>query len=224
MSTPPSGRQTGSGAARALPSGRLAGFEDDEAPDMATLLPPRARRPEAVPTSAPAAPAPTAQPDSTVHLDSQPGPAAAAGLTPSPGSDATANAPATGATARKNRIKPSTVHVPARLMPAIRTDRQHTSRSNGELVIAAIEQAHPRLPELLGTLPEPTGGGLFASRASRGARLSDGDLTPLNVRLYEADWDVIDALVAQFHAFSRGHLISTALLDFLDLPSRPQDR
>lgn len=242
MSATTDGERAGSGSARALPTGRLAAFEDDPAPDMGTLLSPRTRRRDASATAVAgaeaeqrpaqdlvAAPAP-------VHEDlvaaPAPGPAPTEDLTTDedPGQDlaptasAERDGPTPAASARRNRIKPSTVHVPARLMPAIRADRERTSRSNGELVIAAIEGAHPRLAELLGRRPEPTGGGLFASRASRGARLSDGDLTPLNVRLYEADWEVIDSLVAQFQAFSRGHLISTALLHFFDLPSRPQDQ
>lgn len=250
MSATSGGRSAGSGAARALPTGRLTDFEDDPAPDMATLLSPRARRPDATP-DVPAGPDAAGPPAQELLVAPAPGQsdpeaeqatvspptgnengtaaAAAAEDLPATGPDVMPAAPAgpsppAAAPARRNRIKPSTVHVPARLMPAIRTDRENTSRSNGELVIAAIEGCHAQLAELLGRRPAPTGGALFASRASRGARLSDGDLTPLNVRLYEADWEVIDTLVAQYQAFSRGHLISTALLHFFDLPSRPQDQ
>ena len=50
------------------------------------------------------------------------------------------------------------------------------------------------------------------------SRLSDGPLTPLNVRLFEQDYVVIDELVARFGAFSRGDLISTALTAYFDRP------
>ena len=118
---------------------------------------------------------------------------------------------------KQNRIRSSSVHIPAALLDRVIAERQRSNRSNGEIIIVAIEQAHGRLPELI-RRRDPTGGGLFAARSSRGARLSDGPLTPLNVRLFEADYQVIDQLVQQFGAYSRGHLISTALAAYFDSP------
>ena len=82
------------------------------------------------------------------------------------------------------------------------------------IVIAAIEDAHPRLAQLIAP-PQGSGGTLFQQRSSRVVRTVDGPLTALNVRLFEDDYDIIDRLVAQYGAFSRGHLITAALTNYL---------
>lgn len=123
-------------------------------------------------------------------------------------------APFNPVTNRANLIKPSSAQIPSALIPLIARRREETGRSNGEIVLDAIEATHPDLATLLHPRGQ-AGGGLFAARASRGVRKVDGPLTGLNIRLYEADYDVIDQLVAQFGALSRGHLISVALTAFL---------
>ncbi len=115
-------------------------------------------------------------------------------------------APANG----KASIRSSTVHIPVGLLPKITAERSRTGRSNGEIVIVAIEASQHRLTDLIGTA-EVTGGSLFERRASRAVRRSDGPLTALNVRLYEQDFAVLDSLVEAHGAFSRGHLVATAL-------------
>jgi len=225
------------GAAQELPAGRLRSFEDDDAaPDLASLLSRRApRQPaETEPVDAPAAakqPAarrrptapPVAAPATSVPPVKRRG--SASSTEPARAPRARPKAPQAqqpppeaaeaGQQGRQNRIRSSSVHIPAALLDRVIAERDRTSRSNGELIIAAIEQTHSELPALIGRR-ESTGGGLFASRSSRGARLSDGPLTPLNVRLFEADYRVIDDLVTQFGAYSRGHLISTALTAYFD--------
>lgn len=119
--------------------------------------------------------------------------------------------------ARRAVIRSSSVHVPVALLARIAAEKRRTGRSNGEIVIVALEACQDRLGELIGR-HGPTGGSLFASRASRGVRLADGLLTALNVRLYEQDYEVLDELVAAHGAFSRGHLITTALTAYLPDP------
>ena len=223
------------GAAQELPAGRLRSFEDDDdAPDLGSLLSRRAprqteetepvaaaakqpaprRRPAAPPAAAPATTVPPVKNRGST-TSTKPG----RGPRPRPRTPQAQQPPPeateAGQQGRQNRIRSSSVHIPAALLDRVIAERDRTSRSNGELIIAAIEQTHSELPALIGRR-ESTGGGLFASRSSRGARLSDGPLTPLNVRLFEADYRVIDDLVTQFGAYSRGHLISTALTAYFD--------
>jgi hypothetical protein len=120
------------------------------------------------------------------------------------------------ATPDPDRVRASNVHIPADFMPRLTKARSGRRLSNGEWVIAALEATHDRLGELIGA--QPTGGSLFAPRATRAARSHDGPLTPFNVRLREADYAVIDELVAKFGAHSRGHLITVAFDAFLPNP------
>lgn len=112
-----------------------------------------------------------------------------------------------------NRLRASNVHIPASFMPRLSKARTGRRLSNGEWVIVALEATHDQLGGLI--RPQPTGGSLFAPRATRAARSYDGPLTPFNIRLREADYAVIDQLVEQFGASSRGHLITVAFDAFL---------
>ena len=222
------------GTARALPPGRLRSFEDDDAPDLAHLLP---RRTEPSPDTAaePAEPsslpAPASAPTGVVRGE----PATQRLLKPEPATvelvdlvdpadlqtSQTPQAPPVTASKhsqRPNRIRSSSVHIPVPLIDYVAAERQRTGASNGEIVIAALEQTHGQLPDLI-SRRSSTGGALFAARVSRGVRLSDGPLTPLNVRLHEADYAVIDSLVQQHGAYSRGHLITVALTAHLAQPA-----
>lgn len=114
---------------------------------------------------------------------------------------------------RSNKIRSTTVHVPAQLKDQVVAYRGTSELSNGDIVIAAIEHAHPHLGELIKP-PSRAGGSLFEARAARSVRTTDGLPTPLNVRLFENDFDVLDELVTKFGAASRGHLITVALTDF----------
>jgi hypothetical protein len=114
---------------------------------------------------------------------------------------------------RSNKIRSTTVHVPAQLKDQVVAYRGTSELSNGDIVIAAIEHAHPHLGELIKP-PSRAGGSLFEARAARSVRTTEGLPTPLNVRLFENDFDVLDELVSQFGAASRGHLITVALTDF----------
>lgn len=124
---------------------------------------------------------------------------------------------------RRNEIRPTNVQVPVALLDQIVELRHRTGRSNGDIVRDALEATHERLGQLV---PQHDGGsgGLFAARASRSVRVVDGPLTPLNLRLMEDDFRVIDKLVDRFGAFSRGHLISVALTDYLRSQQDPGSR
>lgn len=115
--------------------------------------------------------------------------------------------------AASNKLRASNVHIPASFMPRLAQARADRRLSNGEWVIVALEATHDQLASLI--RPQPTGGSLFAPRATRAARTYDGPLTPFNIRLREADYAVIDELVVQFGASSRGHLITVAFDAFL---------
>ncbi|GGL84836.1 hypothetical protein [Modestobacter marinus] len=115
--------------------------------------------------------------------------------------------------AADNKLRASNVHVPASFMPRLAKARTERKLSNGEWVIVALEATHDQLDGLI--RPQPTGGSLFAPRATRAARTYDGPLTPYNIRLREADYAVIDQLVEKFGASSRGHLITVAFDAFL---------
>jgi hypothetical protein len=230
---------TRGGEARELPVGRLASFEDDEGPDLGSLLSRvPARRPadgdaaEAQPPAPPAPPPTPADnagtatvrdqaPPSTGHPD-QPPPEKKVGHATKTGKRGGKPATTPRHSEGKNRIRSSSVHIPAALVDKIVAERNRSGRSNGQIVIAAIEAAHSRLADLIAP-PEGSGGTLFQQRSSRVARTVDGPLTPLNVRLFEDDYTIIDRLVAQFGAFSRGHLITAALTDYLSGDTTPPE-
>lgn len=192
------------GSAHDLPSGRLRSFEeDDSGPDLASLL---ARR-------APASAIQQPEPD-VAMADAAAGKPADRAIkrTRSPGT--APSSPPRRPSERKNKIRPSSVQIPVALIEPVTSHRARTGRSNGEIVIDAIEHCQDRLQTLIQPR-ESSGGQIFISRASRGVRTTVGPLTALNIRLMEADYDVIDQLVEKYGAFSRGHLITTALLEYL---------
>ena len=216
------------GAAQHLPRGRLRSFEDgdDEDLDLSRLLQPRR----------PASPSPRPEPPAaTVDDVAQPAPAAAppalvtaeedahADADDDQGQDGADSSGAAGlATSRAAtlRVRPTSLHIPVDLIDLVARERERTGRSNGQIVIAALEHTHHRLAELLGAPAPTSGGGLFAQRrASRSTRDRQGPLIALHVRLLEPDYAVLDGLVEEYGAFSRGHLVSAALTAYL----QPQD-
>jgi len=193
------------GTAHELPAGRLASFEDDDTADFASILGARPR------SAAPAEQQPDAEaPKKTAAKKAAKKPAARKKATDTQAKQEAAPTPAYSD--RANAIKSSSVHIPTPLLEQLVAYRDQHKMSNGQVVIAAIEHAHPKLKDLIH--PATTGGGLFAQRATKGTRLNEGPLTPLNVRLFEADYEVIDKLVNEFGAFSRGHLITVSLREF----------
>lgn len=198
-----------SGTARELPG--LQGFEDDVEDDLGVLLP---RRSPSKPAAQPAAGG-AAEPD----VSTPPPPKAATGnSTRSPGrrskrKKADPDQAEPGTKEPENKIRSSVVHVPVPLHQQLVAYREDHRLSNGDIVIKAVAQAHPRLNELLPN-PESSGGGIFQDRPSRAARTTAGPLTPLNVRLFEQDFTILDDMVEKFGAASRGHLVSVALSDF----------
>ncbi|MFA3899783.1 hypothetical protein ACKAMS_30595 [Rhodococcus sp. 5A-K4] len=109
--------------------------------------------------------------------------------------------------------KSSSVRVPARCYAKLEELRASTGMTNGQIFIVAIEATHDRLPELLypgGRI----GGGLFAARGIRAKTSRDDNETQVTYRLFHADFDVIDHLVAELGAKSRSHLIAAALTGY----------
>lgn len=213
------------GTAQSLPPGRLAAFEDDDDVDLGAILQPRARqrsRTDGAPDVAAAA-APEVVEDITLAPGTvTPAPARPRRAGPVKATTTKRKSPAPAETAvpeaapsAQNRIRSTTVHIPASLIDRVIDERNRSGRSNGEIVIAAIEHAHPQLQQLVGA-KAATGGGLFAARASRVPRAAEEHLTPFNVRLYEADYVILDDLVSTTGARSRGHLISVALTAYLE--------
>lgn len=198
---------TGTGSAREIPPGRLSNFEDIPIADApAPLLPPRR-------TSKPAT---AASPDSRGKKPAEPrvrtgeSPVAVTRSSTPSNSSQSAEAALKGP---EDRVRPSNVHIPVALLEPLVGKCKADGLSHGEVIIVAIENAYPRLKDLIH--PAATaGGGLFASRRGRASRQNDGPLTPLNYRLREADFATLDKLVDEFGASSRGHLITAALSDF----------
>lgn len=228
------------GQAREFPAGRLAAglAGDDDELGLDQILRPRARPKKAAAApqeqSAPAGPeAGEKEPgdeltsrghshvDEESPLDSAVEPDALSDALPPRGTRATP--PAVTPPTRRGRggrppeiaagppeaIKASTVQIPVSLLPDIKTTREAQGLTNGEIIIEAIEGTHERLRDLIH--PPTTGGTLFAARSTKSNRSVDGPLAPLNVRLRNADWEVIDRLVVDVDAFSRGHLITVCL-------------
>lgn len=200
-----------SGAAREVPKGRLASFEDEPAPTFA--LPPRpgqARPAATAETAAEEAPPATQAAETGVDAtDETPGHLDETG--------ATTNDPGLpgGAVEVGGPVRASNVHIPAELLDAFNTAKASHKLSNGELIITAIEATYEELQRQLRP-PSATGGSLFAPRVSRPPRLpAKGPVTPVNYRLRPDDYATLDRLVRDLGASSRSHLISEALRTYL---------
>lgn len=198
------------GTARAVSPQRLANFEDEDA-DLELAPPPRPRREKAEPSSD-LAPEPR-----TARKGPQKGPLAPETALEAPADVVEAVTPATPSgtpqaalKGPEQRVRRSNVHIPVRLLGPISKKTEDEGLSNGEIIIAAIEQTFDRLPDLIHPGPT-TGGHLFDSRRSRVSRSTDGPLTPLNYGLREVDFETLDHLVEELRASSRGHLITAAL-------------
>lgn len=124
---------------------------------------------------------------------------------------------ATAPQANPGVIRSTSIHLPYETHQRLLAERDSTGNSNGTIIKMALEQTHARLRELIGARPTTTGT-LFTpvpAKAPRATRTSKGPLVALNARFYEADLAVIDELVETHGAFSRGHLITTALDAYL---------
>lgn len=209
------------GAAREVEPGRLTNFEDDDLPDVTSLtLPPRRRRPmpdvgadKVAPVAPSPAEVPAASPEPVAPAPSEP-PAARSRRRPAKKAASTHQdsgaETSTSAKGPEQRVRPSNVHIPVWLVEPIAAKHTAEGLSNGEIIISAIEQAYPRLKDLIHPVTV-SGGSLFASRRSRTSRAGDGPLTPLNYRMREEDFSTLDSLVKELNASSRGHLITVAL-------------
>ena len=214
------------GAARPIPAGRLASFEDADDEVSISLPPrrPRAPKPELVasvtleavpslpevPQEEPAPRLPKRRSSTSTSAKASPAREAA------PEASAAEEAGEQGADA----MRPSNVHIPVFLLDPIRDLCAKKGLSHGEVIIIALEDTHPRLRELVNPVAT-AGGSLFAARRSRASRSADGPLTPLNYRLRESDYATLDRLADEFGASSRGHLITEALKGYFGLTEAP---
>ncbi|WP_157987507.1 hypothetical protein [Jiangella endophytica] len=112
-------------------------------------------------------------------------------------------------------IKPSVVHVPSSLLSLVAAERQRSGRSNGQILIDAIEAGHDHLVKLHNE-SNSIGGRLFTARTAKPQLPVAQPLSPLNVRLYEQDYEVLDRLVTELGAGSRSRLATLALAFYLD--------
>lgn len=206
----------GMGTARELPAGHLRGFEDETPADLSGLLAPRVVAPTGESGSDDRRrPAPTSGLDDSAVTDGEVGIRETTSRSKRTGEGRSARPKAPPSTkGPEDKIRASNVHIPVVLMDRIAAKKASANLSNGELVIAALEACHDRLSDLIGQRG-PTGGSLFTARMTRGVRTSDGPLTAFNIRLLQRDYAVIDQLVEKHGAFSRGHLVTAALTEYL---------
>lgn len=115
-------------------------------------------------------------------------------------------------------IKPSVVHVPSSLLSLVAAERRRSGRSNGEILIDAIEAGHEHLVKLHDE-SSSIGGRFFTARTAKPQLPVAQPLSPLNIRLYEQDYEVLDRLVAELGAGSRSRLATLALALYLDSPT-----
>ena len=203
-----------SGSAREIAPGRLTGFEDADDLELTPSLPklPPRRTTPSSPVPSPGTAGGAAWPLDPRRPADLP-PVSQSGRRPTSPPSLASGGAAQGLKGPEDRVRPSNVHIPVALMGLLEAECKEKGLSHGELIIVAVERAHPRLRDLI----HPTataGGSLFASRRSRAARTTDGRLTPLNYRLRQSDFLTLDALVEEFGASSRGHLITVALKDY----------
>ncbi|MBA3019667.1 hypothetical protein [Propionicimonas sp.] len=107
--------------------------------------------------------------------------------------------------------RPTNITVPVALFDQIQLARETRSVSTGELIAIAIETHIAELPDLIAASNRPATGGMFSTRASRLPRRGDEPERPITYRMTSQDLAVIDNLVENYGARSRGHLITTAL-------------
>lgn len=115
-------------------------------------------------------------------------------------------------------IRPSVVHVPSSLVSLVAAERHRSGRSNGQILIDAIEAGHDHLVKLHNE-SNSIGGRLFTARTAKPQLPVAQPLSPLNVRLYEQDFEVLDRLVTELGAGSRSRLATLALTFYLDSPT-----
>lgn len=121
------------------------------------------------------------------------------------------------AKADEDRTRASNLHVPTELIDKLTDRRQTLGLTTGEVLLVAIEATvdNGTLRDLIHP-GKPLGGTLFAARASsRAAALEAGHKVPVNYRLREADFAVIDRLVEEYESPSRNNLLVAALTGFL---------
>ncbi|QJW38774.1 hypothetical protein [Cellulosimicrobium protaetiae] len=214
------------GAARPIPAGRLASFEDADDEVSISLPPrrPRAPKPEPVaPVTLEAVPSlPEVPQDEPAPRLPKRRSSTSTSAKASPAREAAPEATAAEEAGEQgsDAMRPSNVHIPVFLLDPIRDLCAKKGLSHGEVIIIALEDTHPRLRELVNPVAT-AGGSLFAARRSRASRSADGPLTPLNYRLRESDYATLDRLAAEFGASSRGHLITEALKGYFGLTEAP---
>ncbi len=132
-----------------------------------------------------------------------------------PAGEAVAPTPDEGTKGPEDRTRASNVQLPTSLYEQVEAKCLQRKLTHGELILVAVESTYDRLKELIHP-NETIGGKLFAARASNSNPTSEaGFKTPMNYRLREGDFAVLDHVATEFSARSRNHLIVAALTGYL---------
>lgn len=114
----------------------------------------------------------------------------------------------TKASGRPAATKGGVAYVPAATRDLLARLRGHRGRTFGELVLNALNAQHAQLAELVQQRrPQVVDGPLFSMAAAPSRVLT----VQIALRLSQAHWDVLDALVEQYGAANRGELIDAAV-------------
>lgn len=116
------------------------------------------------------------------------------------------------------RLKPSSVHLPTSLVERIKEFQASAEWTNGQVLVAALEDCHQR--GRIGALAEPraVGGALFGDAWTAGrpaSRAATGPKVPFSIVIPPPFYAIIDQLVAEAGAASRSHLAMLAIEDYL---------
>ena len=114
----------------------------------------------------------------------------------------------TKASGRPAATKGGVAYVPAATRDLLARLRGDRGRTLGELVLNALNAQHAQLAELVQQRrPQVVEGPLFSMAAAPTRVLT----VQIALRLSQAHWDVLDALVEQYGAANRGELIDAAV-------------
>lgn len=103
------------------------------------------------------------------------------------------------------------ITVPAELFDRIAEAREQQQLSTGELIAAAIEAQIADLSNLIAAANTTRTTSMFSTRATRLPRRGAEPEKPITYRMTAQDLAIIDDLVEQYGARSRGQLITIAL-------------
>lgn len=136
----------------------------------------------------------------------------------------------TSSPATKAPKRPSNMHLDTDLVAPLQAMRaENKTLDIGIIIVMALEDAYAdNALDAWFDHPVQAGGGLFAARTSIASRIRDEgrDVTPMNYRMTDSDYQVLDQLKDQYGAPSRSALISVALRHYFTTQGllTPQDQ